>query len=207
MVEFALVAPLIFFLIFGLIEMGFASLDYLTLANATRTGARLLSASQDNATADLQTLLAIEKAISVINTKNIDQVIIFNATDDGKARTVDNAPASACIATDFSATSSAQGSNDGSGYHQCNVYIPLRDFGAGGIDSATPSRYVCNALTPPGSTYASYWCPTSRVVKIADGLSDVGVWVEVDHHWITGFFGTDVKMHNNTVMRIEPRNS
>jgi Flp pilus assembly protein TadG len=47
-VEFALVAPMLFFLVLGMCQFGITVNQYLTLTNAVRSGARQLSMSRNN---------------------------------------------------------------------------------------------------------------------------------------------------------------
>lgn len=77
MVEAAIVMPLLLLLVFGIIEFGFLFKDSLTLANASRAGARVGSSSGQDPLADFNVLKAIEAAGSL---SNVNLVVVFKAT-------------------------------------------------------------------------------------------------------------------------------
>jgi len=56
MTEAALISPLFFALLFGVIEMGILFRDHLTITNATRDGARTAAASGSDVDADWRIL-------------------------------------------------------------------------------------------------------------------------------------------------------
>src|SRR5919197_486237 len=66
LVEFALIAPLLMTLTFGLLEFGLFFKNYLTVANTTRTAARVGSSVGKSADADYQILQAIKGAASAL---------------------------------------------------------------------------------------------------------------------------------------------
>jgi hypothetical protein len=43
------------------------------------------------------------------------------------------------------------------------------------------------------------------VVSRTLGPNYVGVWVRVDHRWVTGMFGSSVTLTDQSVIRLEPR--
>ena len=64
MVEAAFITPVFFLLIFGVIEVGGAYRDKLTVSNAVTAGARTGSAAADDSYADYNILQSIKKAVS-----------------------------------------------------------------------------------------------------------------------------------------------
>ncbi len=86
MVEFAIIATLLFTLLFGIIEFGFAFRDRLTIANATQSAARVGASMGNNPEADMRILLALESSLSTLPNSGIGIVRyadIFRAKDDG----------------------------------------------------------------------------------------------------------------------------
>jgi hypothetical protein len=83
LVEAAIITPLLLLLIFGVIEFGFLFKDSLTLANATRSGARVGSSSANDPLADYNILKAIEPSQSFAD---IQDVVVYKA--DGPDGTV-----------------------------------------------------------------------------------------------------------------------
>lgn len=63
LVEAALVLPIFFLLVFGLLEFGFGFKDWLSINHAAREGARVLVAAADDVRADQLALAALEKGL------------------------------------------------------------------------------------------------------------------------------------------------
>jgi Flp pilus assembly protein TadG len=78
LVEAAIVTPLLLLLVFGIIEFGFLFKDSLTLANASRAGARVGSAAGTDPLADWDILQAVKGASGSLT--NVQQVVVFKAT-------------------------------------------------------------------------------------------------------------------------------
>jgi hypothetical protein len=176
LVEFALVAPVLLLLIFGAFEYGMFFKDYLTVANTTRTGARVGSAAGSSADADYQILQAVKAAATALpgGSNSVQQISIYKSTSSG------GGPTATCQTTS-SATD------------KCNTYTasafsqPLTKFGCG------------------TGSLDSVWCPTTRVDSQAVGPDYIGVWVKTTHGFVTKLFGTSRSITDNVVMRIEPK--
>lgn len=82
LVEAAIVVPLFFLLVFGLIEFGFGFKDWLSLNHSAREGARVSVAAADDIRADQLALEALEKGLVGKMINAIDHVEIANADDD-----------------------------------------------------------------------------------------------------------------------------
>jgi len=77
MVEFAIVAPLLLLLVMGMVEFGLAFKDRLTIASASREGARVGSSAGTDPSADYYVLLAVESALSgAIAKSDITEVVV-----------------------------------------------------------------------------------------------------------------------------------
>lgn len=178
LVEFAVVAPLFFALIFAVIEFGLAFNSYLGVANTSRTSARVASAMANEPEADYAVLRSVVKSSSSMVRGEIQRIVVFRAAT----------PDSPVPADCRTATVGVFGS--------CNVYLPP--------NFADPeSAYGCG-----GIRLDRFWCPTARKVAItgAQGPPDyIGVWVQAEHGMLTGFFGSNRTITDQTVMRIEPR--
>jgi hypothetical protein len=176
LVEFALIAPLLILLVFGVIEYGMFFKDYLTVANTTRTGARVGSAAGSSADADYQILQAVKAAATALpgGTGSIQQISIYKATSAG------GGPTATCQTTSSAAD-------------KCNTYTstafaqPTTKFGCG------------------GGSLDSVWCPTTRVDSQAVGPDYIGVWVKTTHGFVTKLFGSSRTITDTVVMRIEPK--
>ena len=78
LVEAAIVTPLLLMLVFGIIEFGFAFKDTLTLANGSRSGARVASAAGTDPSADWFVLQAVKGATGSL--ANVNEIVVFKAT-------------------------------------------------------------------------------------------------------------------------------
>jgi Flp pilus assembly pilin Flp len=188
-VEFALIAPILFLILFGIIEFGFVFKDSLTLTNMTRSGVRT-GAAVGNATspdADFQILQAIAGASGALSS-NINYVIVFKASSSS------GTVPSACI-------TAAQGGTQGvSG--ECNIYSPTE---ISTIKSQTwaqqsgTGNWGCGTTTWDGD-----YCPGSRIVSQSAGPDYLGVSISAHHSNVTGFFHS-LTMTDTSIMRLEPQ--
>ena len=78
MVEFALVAPLFFMVVFGGIEIGLMFRSYLAVENISRSGARIASIQRDSPDADDAILDRIENQVAPLQ-GDVTQIVIFKA--------------------------------------------------------------------------------------------------------------------------------
>lgn len=174
--------PLFFFMVFGILEFGFAFKDYLTLANGTRDGARTASTAGNQGDADYLILQGIQDAMSAMNDGSIERIVVFHAAGP------ESAVPSGCAAGTAQTGASA-----------CNVYTP-DDF------DLAATEFDCGGS---GSAPDNFWCPTDRKVATAGtyGPPDyIGVWIRVNYDYITGLFpGGGLTFDDQTIIRIEPR--
>jgi len=86
LVEFAMVATLLFTLMFGIIEFGFVFRDRLTIANATQSAARVGAAMGSDPQADISILRSLEQSLGTLPNSGIGivrYVDVFKAKADG----------------------------------------------------------------------------------------------------------------------------
>ncbi len=86
LVEFAIVATILFTLLFGIIEFGLAFRDWLSVTSSTREGARVASAAGNEGEADCFILDAMTGpllAVPIDNLSNNFRVTIFKADANG----------------------------------------------------------------------------------------------------------------------------
>ena len=179
LVEAAFITPVLFFLLFSVLEFGMAFRDYLAVANTTRDGARAASVFANNTSADFDVLQAIANSSNVISRRDIQKIVIYKASGP-------NTP------VPTNCTTSAAGI-----LATCNVYS------ATALDLAK-TEFGCRS----DRNLDRYWCPTARKVAESgpNGPPDyIGVWIKVNHTWVTGLFGNSVTFRDSTVMRIEPQ--
>ena len=84
LVEVGLILPILILLAIGLSEIGFLVVDYLTVTNAAREGARTGAAAADFPTADALILDAVEEASCNLRFGDLEKVRIFKADGLGE---------------------------------------------------------------------------------------------------------------------------
>lgn len=178
-VEAAIVSPVLLLFIFGIFEFGFAFRDYLSVASATRDGAREASVAGNTADADYRMMRAIQRGSAALPDGAIERVVVFKASGPG------DMPTSGCMAGT-------------SAINVCNVYEPA-DF------NRTVDEFKCDPAYDPEPDPDRYWCPFDREVSVGSGLDYVGVWIRVHHDYVTGLFGSSVTFEDVVVLKVEPQ--
>lgn len=176
LIEAAFVTPVFFMLIFGIIEVGLAMNDNLALSHATRAGTRVASASGNDLYADYGILRSVARESAAIPRGQIKAIVVYNAGGFGQA------PTATC-----------QGGT--SVPDVCNAYTPAdfdleeEDFGCG--DGAPDAAF----------------CPQDRWVSLTDARKPdfVGVWMKIEHPWVTRMFGSTLTLTDSSVIQLEPR--
>jgi len=88
LVEVGLVLPLLILLAVGLSEVGFLVIDYITVTNAARSGARTGAAAADDPLADDFILNVVEEAACNLRFGDLEKVYIFDAPASGEMPTL-----------------------------------------------------------------------------------------------------------------------
>lgn len=82
--EMAFLLPILLMLSIVAVEFGFAFLDWTAVSNATRTGARVVSAAGDEPGSDVSVMIpAIVEAMSGAPRANIETIDVFYVNADG----------------------------------------------------------------------------------------------------------------------------
>ena len=146
LVEAAIVTPLLLMLVFGIIEFGFAFKDTLTLANGSRSGARVASAAGTDPSADWFVLQAVKGATGSL--ANVNEIVVFKATGPNGV-----VPASCASGTPSGGSCNVYMAADYSSISQpfCPRRIPRRIRGS--QLRAKPVFLPWVARTTSGSTY------------------------------------------------------
>lgn len=170
--------PIFFALVLGVIELGLVMNNYLALAHSVRAGARVASASGNEIYADLGVVRSVARESSALRDDQIELVVIYKAAEFG-------APP----------TATCQAGTPVAGV--CNVYR-VADL------SRPKSDFGCRT----DRNLDRYWCPTARKVTLTGtGTEYVGVWMKIEHDWVTKMFGNTVDLTDSSVIRLEPRAS
>ncbi|MEZ5377590.1 MAG: TadE/TadG family type IV pilus assembly protein [Acidimicrobiales bacterium] len=180
MVEAAITAPLLFVMLFGIIELSLLFRDRVALDAVGFDAARAAAISGNDQDADFHVLEVIMDSASPIAEQDITKIVIFEA--DGP----DDSVPPVCLT----------GSQDAA--EQCNRYMP-------GQFAEPLSDFGCRS----DRNLDRFWCPYERVVTQSaanGGPPDyIGVHLEFKHTMVTGFFGGERTMSTTSILRIEPR--
>ncbi len=189
LVEAAFVTPLFLILIFGIMEFGFLFRNYLTVANTTREGSRTASVSGSSPEADYLTLRSVEHAFAAWGVENLDFVVIYHATGPN-----DTIP---------------PGCKVGPVPNKCNYFTPAEFLLSLNDAADNPTDYF---RCVPAIAVDRHWCPADRNTGLSDpaaggygsGPAYIGVYVQAEHHYVTGFFGSTGTLSDDRIIRIEP---
>ena len=179
-IEAAIVTPVFFLLLFGVLEVGLLFRSNLTTTHASRDGARAASVYGRESETDFLVLQTIRHAADAMGVDAIEFVVIY------KLDTPTSPMDSDCLVA--------------SKVDVCNRYV-RSDFDlALDYTNGNPTpHFRCAA----GTAVDRFWCPADRDSSI--GNADyVGVYIQTEHDYITGFFGESRLLDDTTVIRIEP---
>lgn len=214
-VEAAFITPVFFALVLSIFEAGLYMKDYLAVSNSVRAGARSASASGANALADMYTIIDIDNEAAALGGDQLGYIVIYKATGPGAGPTDVGGPQGGCK-SGIAVT------------NVCNVYTKadvakaraqakeIADQAAAveaGINRTFDESKVwfgCVTSGPhAGQSPDRYWCPGVRKDARSDnnqaGPDYVGVWMKVNHAWVTRMFGASTTMTDQSVIQIEPR--
>ena len=207
-VETALVAPLFFLLVFGIIEFGLVFRDYTTATAAVSDAARLgaiigpgtvgraadapsaagppASPAPDvQVNADYEIIRSVRDGLAGLSSTSLRNIIIFKGTAAAGDPTL-QIPAQCLAGTAVAG--------------RCNVYDPTEAFGA--VASGDPDFFDC-VVTP--ASPACTWDPRTRNAGPDPADIDyLGVYVAVDRPGPTGLFQDRYAITEAAVVRLEP---
>ena len=83
LVEFAVLMPLLLLMIIGITEFGIGFKDWLTVANATREGARMGAVVGNDIDADCNIIGAVMDHMGIAGVDNVQEFWVFKANSDG----------------------------------------------------------------------------------------------------------------------------
>lgn len=216
-VEAALALPVLFLLIFGIMETGALLRSYTTVSNGARAGGRAASVAGMEAMADQYVLTKMAQEMSGMKEEEIQYISFWHATGPGST------PSVACRPTSIPAVpnSTTAGVRVGAGAEgSCNIYYwPARP--GGGFAMADPSTtdgasqppeyyFGCTATNQVGKVDCN-WRPGERkVLKSPRGgagtLPDYfGVYVRAEHKWVTGILGEKFTITDQGIYLLEPQ--
>ncbi len=149
--------------------------DYLGVNAAVKDGARTASIASNLPQADWNVLQAIKRTSQPLPDGAIQRIVVFDASQAQNA----DGPSQACL-----------NSVPGSG---CNSYVPA-DW-----ETYDAEKFECNGVPDPD------WCGADRDSSFSDpNPAKIGVYIEVEHDYVTGLFGSSITIEQHAIFRIEP---
>lgn len=176
MTEAAIVSPMFFALLFGVIEFALLFRSNLTVANTARDAARTAAAAGNDVDADYRILQTVRQSAAAANAADIERIVIFSASSQ-----TDPVPAACKAGTRVADV--------------CNVYTPA-DFTQVKELFNCGDFYLDQSFCPTKDYL--------RDVRFSS-LGYVGIYVQLKHSYITRIFGTTATIRDTVVLRIEPR--
>ena len=211
-VEAAIVLPLLFTLVFGVLEIGGALKTYSGASNAVRAGGRAGSVAGNDAMADQYLLERMAQEAAGISASEIEMIIVWHAAGPGESVPV------ACVSAAGSATAPNTSSLGQTGSKACNVYV--RPAAAGGAfamakgQAAQPATFYFGCTGPSDPLAANKvdcsWSPRDRKVAISPRGTPVlrpdylGVYIRAKHPYITGVLGQTLTVTDSGITLLEP---
>ena len=183
-VEAALVAPLFFLLIFGIVEGGAFFFNINSVRNSARDGAREASTWASDALADRNALAIANRGLTGAGSR-LDGVIIFKAVGPN-----DRVPP-ACVAALNAASNGVTG--------LCNVYTATK------MRTLDDTRFGAQTSSPPG-LWDEAWPPTGRqdALTPTETPDFVGMYVRIRHIGVSGILPNRT-ISGTSISRIEPQ--
>jgi hypothetical protein len=178
-VEAAFVFPLMFLLMFGIIEYGIAMGNASTVKQASRSAVRMV------ATSPKQTAYALAADVAKIDLSagaNVgpQELWIYKAIVNDVNPALNGFPVG------------------GTGSFSSSASCP----------TTTCMKYLWNAATKTWGTPTGNWLPTAQNACLGAGAGQypdaVGVFVKTRYKFFTGLFGTGMDLTSKTIMRLEP---
>lgn len=226
LIEFCIVAPLLFVLILGIIEFGLVFRDHITVSDAINDGARAgaiagpdwgaldddpppASGSPEvipEATGDFVTIKRLRQGLGLIPVEWVERIVIFKAGDP----TLGSAESQLSDACKEGSGSSGTGPNSNPALAYvgaCNVYDAEEAFRA--YESKEMSYFSCELSS------ASPECRWPSRARVNDPINPMtspnyagpdylGVYLEIERPYLTGLFGRTLNFSDGAIVRLEP---
>lgn len=217
LVEAAVILPILFLLVFGILEIGAALKSYSGAANAVRAGGRMASVAGNVADADRAILERVAQEAAGIPDGEIEYVVIWHASSTGEQPPAGCRPA-AVSSPNTSSVGVSDGGTDAIG--ACNIYHRPQAPG-GAFDMATgaaaqpPAFYFgCSGSGDPqaANKVDCRWPAKNRRTTItprhaspSENPDYVGVYIRAEHAYVTGVLGDSLTITDGSINLLEPQ--
>jgi hypothetical protein len=217
LVEAAVILPILFLLVFGILEIGAALKSYSGAANAVRAGGRMASVAGNVADADRAILERVAQEATGIPVGEIEYVVIWHASSTGEQPPAGCRPG-AVSSPNLSSVGVSDGGTDAIG--ACNIYHRPQAPG-GAFDMATgaaaqpPAFYFgCSGSGDPqaANKVDCNWPAKNRKTTVtprsavpAENPDYLGVYLRAEHAYLTGVLGDSLTITDGSINLLEPQ--
>ncbi len=166
LVETAIVLPVLFLVVLGIIEYSAAYHDSSITADAARAGGRIASAQALNPSYATNAAAAVASALQTLPAGEPQDMYVYKANANGYPG----------AGSDFSTCST-----------NCVKY------------TWRPASKAFDTANPQGSGW-----PASTQNVCTEPFDELGIYVKIQHNFITNLFGATVTLDDHAVFRLEP---
>ncbi len=191
LIEIAIVSPIVFALVFAIMEYGLTFRDQLTAQDAVGDAARLGAivgpdVTSSGSNADFEIIRTLRDGLGNVPTSWVTRIVVFQGSPGGAG-----APERQITATCRNGTAVA---------NVCNVFPVNRAFAA--VQDGDTDYFDCND-NPTGPSCS--WDPVDRDDgPLPTDIDYVGVYVRIDRPGLTGLFGSTRTVERASIVRLEP---
>lgn len=208
--------PILFLIIFGIMEVGGAIKSKSSAANAVRAGGRIASVAGNNILADQVTLERVAREAAGIGRGEIEYIVIWHATGPEDTLPPKCVPSSSAPNTE--SVGVPDGGNDDVG--ACNVYIrpdvagSAFDMANGDAPKPIDFYFGCTGLGDPEADHKldCNWPGQNRqTLRSARGETPVvtpdyvGIHIQATHEYYTGVLGSTLAIAEDGINLLEPQ--
>jgi len=222
LVEAAFVMPVFILMIFGIFEFSGMVMARTGAGASVKGGARMAVVAGSDAMSDQRILLRMAKDGAGVSQDTVTRVVIWKASAAG------DSPPAACLTSSVSLTSDLCNvyvdPQDPSTGAYTRAKLPMTPDGQTPTSANADYYFGCDTSSGAGLVDAPHkldcgWEPHTRRILTQSpaytcvGANDpkcrptdlVGIYIQVDHKFYTGFFGSHALYSNKTISAIEPQ--
>ncbi len=181
--------PVFFALIFGIMELGLLFRNSLTTNNSAQQGARAASVSGNSPDADYLIIRSVEHGLEAMDLQDLDFIVVFKASGPGDA-----VPA-ACLTASQTYDPLNAASPACNRYTAADFFKEIEDP----VTGADTGNFRCSM-----TAVDRFWCPSDRESSLSAGTDYVGIYVQTNHDFVTGFFSDGRDLSETRIIRLEP---
>jgi hypothetical protein len=216
LIEAAIILPILFALIFGVLEIGSALKSYSGAANAVRAGGRMASVAGNDVDADRAILERMAHEAEGVTEGEIEYIVIWHAPATGEQ------PPAGCLPVAQAIPNTQSVGQAGGAGSACNIYHRPQATG-GAFDMATgqasnPASFYfgCTDSSQAATKLDCFWKAKDRKVTVTPrGVTPppgesrspdyVGIYIRAEHAHITGMLGDSLTITDGAIVLIEPQ--